>query len=81
MNSQKTCDIIIYYKKALNLDMKMLVELFVEKVILFDDKVQIYLKTPLRESPDNENRGFLLYTAIIEIKANITEKFIIELYV
>ena len=65
----------------MNAKAKMLIDLFVKKIKLFDDKIIIYLTSPLRESPDDENRGFLICRKFITFETVIKMKFIIELYV
>ena len=49
-----------YYKQALTVKPDMLIELFVKRIDLFDDKVIIKLNAPISESPD-ESQGLLLY--------------------
>lgn len=49
-----------YYKPALTVKAELLIDLFIQKVVLFDDKIIVYLNTPITKSPD-ESQGFLLY--------------------
>lgn len=49
-----------YYKQVLTGKPEMLMELFVKRIDLFDDKAIIKLNAPISESPD-ESQGLLLY--------------------
>lgn len=31
------------------------------KILLYDDRIEIYFNSPIRTSPDDENRGFSFY--------------------
>ena len=52
-------DIRNNFKQALTLKPDMLIELFVHKIELFDDKIIIILNSPIQKSPDDD-RGFLI---------------------
>ena len=42
-----------------------MIELLIDKVILYDDKIEIYYNFD-KQSPDDTSRGFLFYTKIID---------------
>ena len=52
-------DIRNNFKQALTLKPDMLIESFVQKIELFDDKIIIILNSPIQKSPDDD-RGFLI---------------------
>lgn len=72
-----------YYAKALNLSSKLLIEVLIDKIILFDDKIEIYYNSPIQKSPDTENQGFCFYVInknIMIIKnQSLTEKLAMQI--
>ena len=48
-------------KSALNKDAKRLINLLVEKIILYENKIEIFYKHQKTKSPDEECQGFLFY--------------------
>ena len=82
----KKDDIIYYIKNCLKKDPKQMLELLVDKIILYDDKIDIYYKFDKR-SPDGNDQDFVFYTeemdALIFLNQyckSIENKFIIQLY-
>ena len=59
-------DIISYIKKALSNNYEQLIELLVDKIILYDDKVEIYCKY-LNESKKISNEDITLLEKDIEL--------------
>lgn len=55
-----------FYKQALELEPKLLINTLVKQITLYDDKMIIELNSPLNISPD-ENRGFSFYDEIIKM--------------
>ena len=55
-----------YYIKALVLDPEKLINTLIKEIVLYNDKVEIYMNSPLRTSPD-ENRGFSFYTEVVNM--------------
>ncbi len=56
-------NIIDYFEAALLLSPAMLISYLVKKIVIYDDKIEIYFNTPIKDkSPDNKNQGFLIYT-------------------
>ncbi len=53
-------DILTYYSSALENEPRLIVSLLVKRIVLYDDKIEIFFKSPLEKSPD-ENRGFCFY--------------------
>ena len=50
-------DIRAYYISAIKSQPKLLIDLLVKQIVLYDDKIEIHFKNPLPQSPD-DNRGF-----------------------
>ena len=59
-----------YYESALRREPKMLINLLIKQIILFDDKIQIIFTSPIQRSPEN-NRGFSFYSKKIEISYRV----------
>ena len=53
-------DIITYIKSALKKEAKRLINLLVEKIILYKNKIEIFYKYQMK-SPDDKSQGFLFY--------------------
>ena len=49
-----------FYEKALRLDAQMLIGTLIKEIIVFNDKIEIYLNSPITTSPDM-SQGFLFY--------------------
>ena len=59
-----------FYGKALALEPKLLINLLVKQIVLFDDKIQIQYNSPIKQSPDNI-RGFLLCTKMVKLSFKV----------
>lgn len=59
-------DIKQFYSSALNENSKILINLLIEKIILFDDKVEIYFINPIK-NPNGTHSGFILCSETVEI--------------
>ena len=66
-----------FYEQALRLEPQMLVNYLIKKIVLFDDRIDIYFNSPIKSanSPD-DNLGFCFYSetldmAVIQIKINM----------
>ena len=55
-----------YYYKALTLDPEKLINTLIREIVLYNDKIEVHLNSPLRTSPD-ENRGFSFYTEVVNM--------------
>ena len=53
-------EIRAFYKQALKMEPRMLIACLIKKIVLYNDKIEIYYTNPLNIGPDN-SRGFLLY--------------------
>ena len=53
-------DIKEFYSKALQLEPQMIINHLIDEIVLYNDKMVIKYKTPLKNGPD-ENRGFSFY--------------------
>lgn len=76
-----------FYEKALRNKPQMLIEYLIKRIVLFDDKIQIQLNTPLNESPD-ESLGFSFNAKTVSIsykvpfRSNLVKyEFEIEMYI
>ena len=49
-----------YYKEALALEARMLINYLVKEIIMYDDKIEIFFYKPTRNSP-GESRGCFVY--------------------
>ena len=52
-----------YYAEALKLESVMLINLFIRKIVLYNDKIEIYFNTPLRNGPDDD-RGCSFFVGV-----------------
>ncbi|MBO4534317.1 MAG: recombinase family protein, partial [Clostridia bacterium] len=79
-------EIRAFYKRAIEMDPIMLIEFFVEEITMYDDKLTIRLTKP-NKSPDNNGRGFSLYSKSYKPDGNdkamirLSIKFRIEIVV
>ncbi len=55
-----------YYLKALVLDPEILINTLIKEIVLYNDKFEVYMNSPLRTSPD-ENRVFSFYTEVVNM--------------
>lgn len=62
-----------FYEQALKDEPKMLINLLVKEIVLYDDKIKIYYNTPATKSPD-ESQGFLFYVGKSKIVSEIQNK-------
>ena len=82
-------DIREFYLQALRLEPKMLINALVKQITLFDDKIQIQFNSPIKISPDDENRrGFTISTKVIKFAYKIPHRsklakfeFTIEIFI
>ena len=74
-----------FYTQALRAEKRLLVNLLIQEIVLFDDKIEIYFNNPTTKSPD-ESQGFLFYSGkskmVIESqnKSPLIIKITIEMY-
>ena len=52
-----------YYAEALKMEGAMLINLFIRKIVLYNDKIEIYFNTPLRNGPDDD-RGCSFFVGV-----------------
>ena len=48
-----------YYEQALRMEPQMLINFLIEKIVLFDDKIEIHYTRPITKSPD-DGQGFCI---------------------
>ena len=71
-------DIREFYEQALKLEPQMLINYLIKEVVLFNDHIEIHYNSPLKISPDDENRGFSFYSKTVRF---MNESIIITLLV
>ncbi len=52
-----------YYEQALKMEGAVLINLFIRKIVLYNDKIEIYFNTPLRNGPDDD-RGCSFFVGV-----------------
>ena len=62
--SQSKEDIIGYIKVALEKDARKMINLLIDKIYLYNKKVEIYYKYQRTKSLDDKHQGFLFYQNI-----------------
>ncbi len=77
-----------FYVQALELEPKLLINYLVKQITLYDDRIEIEFNSPIKQSPDNNNRGFLLCSKTVKLsfkvpfRTNLMQyEFEIEMYV
>ncbi len=77
-----------FYTKALALEPKLLISHLIKQITLYDDRIEIEYNSPIKQSPDDDNRGFLICSKTVKLsfkaerRAFFTHyKFDIEIYV
>ena len=55
-----------YYIKAIALNPERIISTLIKEIVLYNDKIEVYLNSPLRTSPD-DNRGFSFYTEVVNM--------------
>ena len=74
-----------FYTQALRAEKRLLVNLLIQEIVLYDDKIEIYFNNPTTKSPD-DGQGFLFYSGkskmVIESqnKSPFIIKITIEMY-
>ena len=74
-----------FYTQALRDEKRLLVNLLIQEIVLYDDKIETYFKNPTTKSPD-DGQGFLFYSGkgkiVIESqnKSPLIIKITIEMY-
>ena len=74
-----------FYTQALRAEKRLLVNLLIQEIVLYDDKIEIYFNNPTTKSPDG-GQGFLFYSGkskmVIESqnKSPLIIKITIEMY-
>lgn len=76
-----------FYTKALALEPKVLINYLIKQITLYDDRIEIEYNSPIKQSPDNDNRGFLICSKTVKLsfkaerRAFLTHyEFEIEIY-
>ena len=64
-----------YYKQALELEPRLLINMLVKKIILYSDKIIIQFNSPIKTSPDDENQqGFCFAQKNIKISYKVPQR-------
>ena len=53
-----------YYEEALRLEAPMIINMFVKEIVLYNDRIEIYFNSPLKNGPD-ESQGFSFYKGFL----------------
>ena len=62
-----------YYEQALKMEGAVLINLFIRKIVLYNDKIEIYFNTPLRNGPD-DNRGCSFFVGVGNLPRTSVQK-------
>jgi len=57
-----------YYNKALSRNARLLISALIKVITVYDDRIEITLNSPIKNSPDDNGRGFLFYTEYNQIQ-------------
>lgn len=55
-----------YCLKALATDPERLINTIIKEIVLYNDKIEVYLNSPITTSPD-DSRGFSFYTEVVNM--------------
>lgn len=76
-----------YYEAALKMEARMIVTCIIKQIVLYNDKIKIYLNNPLRTGPD-ESQDFSFYSEnvkmpeVMHIKPQLNEQnMLVEIYI
>ncbi|MDY5439354.1 MAG: hypothetical protein SPG06_01085 [Eubacteriales bacterium] len=71
-------DVIAFIKKAISKDPRQMVNMLIKEIILYNDKIEIYMNYTNKKTPDDENhKAFLFYQTTNSITIN-SHKFHVE---
>ncbi len=63
-----------YYEEALRLEATMIVNLLVKEIVLYNDRIEIYINSPIKNGSD-ESQGFSFYQGFIGNQSIQTMEF------
>ncbi len=55
-----------YYLEAVAADPERLINTLIKEIVLYNDKIEVYLNSPITTSPD-DSRGFSFYTEVVNM--------------
>ena len=67
-----------YYEDALRLEAPLFINMLVKEIVLYNDRIEIYIKTPIKNGPDN-SQGFSFYKGFIRLQS--TSDTVLEMFV
>ena len=70
-------DIREYYEQALALEPKMLINFLVKEIVLYNDRIEVFLNNPIKISPD-DSQGFSLYKGVGNLQHKLPNKPTLE---
>ena len=70
-------DIREYYEQALALEPKMLINFLVKEIVLYNDRIEVFVNNPIKISPD-DSQGFSLYTGFGNLHHKVQHKPTLE---
>ncbi|MEG2540725.1 MAG: recombinase family protein [Clostridia bacterium] len=56
----KKTDVLDFLKHSINKAPKLMIQILIQKIVLFDDKIEIYYNYTDKKSPDDSSRDFLI---------------------
>ena len=71
-------EIIKHIRSALQKDPQQMINALVNKIILYDDKIEIYYNYTLRKDPDDRCQGLLFYTGERTINICVSYTKVVE---
>ena len=65
--------VLVRLSKALRLEPKLLIDYVIQKIKVFEDRIEIIFNSPIRKSPD-KNQGFFIFSYISKLPQYIQNK-------
>ena len=69
-----------FYSQALALEPKLLINYLVKQITLYNDRIVIQFNSPIKQSPDNDNRGFFLCSKTVKLSFKVPFRVNLKVY-
>ena len=69
-----------FYSQALALEPKLLINYLVKQITLYNDRIVIQFNSPIKQSTDNDNRGFFLCSKTIKLSFKVPFRVNLKVY-